>query len=43
MIGILLAATAIWLMNRVIPAIVGALFVLNIKLFKSRPNEKVRQ
>jgi hypothetical protein len=40
-IGILLAATAIWLMNRVIPAIVGALFVLNINLFKSRPNENV--
>lgn len=43
MIGILLAATAIWLMNRIIPAIVGALFVLNIRLFKKQPNEKIGQ
>ena len=34
--GIMFAATGIWLINRVIPALIGSLFVCGIKLFKKK-------
>lgn len=34
MLGILFAATGIWLINRIIPASAGSMLVLRIKLFK---------
>ncbi len=35
-IGILLTATTIWLINLVVPALAGSLFILGIKLFRSK-------
>ncbi|MDE3124977.1 MAG: flippase-like domain-containing protein [Bacteroidota bacterium] len=34
MVGILFAATGIWFINRIIPALVGSILVLKIRLFK---------
>ncbi|WP_298302324.1 lysylphosphatidylglycerol synthase domain-containing protein [Hydrotalea sp.] len=34
MVGILFAATGIWFINRIIPALAGSILVLRIKLFK---------
>ena len=36
-IGIIATATAIWFINRVVPALAGSLFILGIKLFKKVP------
>jgi hypothetical protein len=33
-IGILFTATGIWLINKVIPALVGSLFILGVRIFK---------
>jgi len=38
-LGIVFTAVAIWLINRVIPAIAGTLFILGIKLFKNNPRK----
>ena len=35
-IGIVLTATTIWLINLVVPALAGSLFILGIKLFRSK-------
>jgi len=35
-IGILLASTGIWIINRVIPALAGSLFILSVRLFKKQ-------
>jgi hypothetical protein len=35
-IGIFAASFTIWLINLVIPALIGSLFIVSIKLFKSR-------
>jgi hypothetical protein len=35
-IGIVLTATSIWLINLVVPALAGSLFILGIKLFRSK-------
>ena len=35
-IGILLTATTIWLINLVVPALAGSLFILGIKFFRSK-------
>ena len=35
-IGILLTATTIWLINLVVPALAGSLFILGIKLFRNK-------
>ncbi len=35
-IGILLTATTIWLINLVVPALAGSLFIVGIKLFRSK-------
>lgn len=40
-LGIVFTAAAIWLINRVIPAIAGSLFMLGIRLFKN--GQKTRQ
>ena len=36
MVGVFAASFAIWLINLIIPALVGSLLILSIKLFKSR-------
>lgn len=36
MVGIFAASFAIWLINLIIPALIGSLLILSIKLFKSR-------
>ncbi len=33
-IGIILTATGVWIINKVVPAVVGSIFVLGIRLFK---------
>jgi hypothetical protein len=35
-LGIVLTATAIWLVNLVVPALAGSLFILGIKLFRKK-------
>lgn len=35
-LGIVFTAVVIWLINRVVPAIAGSIFLLGVKLFKSR-------
>lgn len=35
-LGIVLTATTIWLINLVVPAVAGSLFILGIKLFRSK-------
>jgi hypothetical protein len=35
-LGIVLTATTIWLINLVVPALAGSLFILSIKLFRSK-------
>jgi hypothetical protein len=35
-VGIIFTATGIWLINRMLPAIAGSLFILGIKLFKKQ-------
>jgi hypothetical protein len=36
MVGVFAASFAIWLINLIIPALIGSLLILSIKLFKSR-------
>jgi hypothetical protein len=35
-LGIVLTATGIWLINLIVPALAGSLFILGIKLFRSK-------
>ena len=35
-LGIVLTASAIWLINLIVPALAGSLFILSVKLFRSR-------
>jgi hypothetical protein len=35
-LGIVLAASGIWLINLVVPALAGSLFILGIKLFRNK-------
>jgi hypothetical protein len=35
-LGIVLTATAIWLINLVVPALAGSLFLLGIKFFRKK-------
>jgi hypothetical protein len=35
-VGIFATSFAIWLINLIIPALIGSLFIAGIKLFKSR-------
>ena len=35
-LGIVLTASSIWLINLVVPALAGSLFILGIKLFRSK-------
>lgn len=37
-IGIILTSAGIWLVNKVVPALAGSLFILGIKLFKKETN-----